>query len=62
MEKVLCRFRGSLEIFGISEEGLMGRFLGYVRVLYRAFRVGRFEEHEEIFGIDFWDLWKGPKR
>lgn len=31
----------SLEkIFGINEEGLRGRFLGYVRVLYRAFQGG----------------------
>ena len=39
-KRVFCRFRESLEIFGISEEGLGGRFLGYVRVLYRAFQGG----------------------
>ena len=40
-KRVFCRFRESLEkIFGINEEGLRGRFLGYVRVLYRAFQGG----------------------
>lgn len=28
------------EIFGISEGGLRGRFVGYVRVISRAFRGG----------------------
>lgn len=50
-------FSDSLEeTFGRSEGGLGGRFLGYVRVISKAFQAG------ETWGTqNLWDLWKGPK-
>lgn len=71
IKKVLEEARGMWKEFSV-DSGDLGDFWHMrrvswedfwgMRVLYRAFQGGRFEEHEEIFGRDFWDLWKGPKR